>query len=299
MANAVKRILDETKILAAKNTIIMCYPNLPAQADRVNLNHFFPQYPKGEKTAQDSGLRNLGDNIAPELVEFMLNKKGLSLQSSTQGKRHLYTIGSIVFMGHQDATVWGSGILTAPSAFRRLLHSKYLRKLDIRCVRGPLTKQNLEKIGHKCPQVYGDPGCLLPLLYKPEVEKTLDYVVIPHVSMEKDVRQMIPGENIVSMATQDYKAVADKICSAKKVIASSLHGIIFAEAYGIPTVFYQDRGDKYNFKYVDWYEGSGRKQWITATELMQAIQAEPMAAPDLSAMQQRLIESFPYDLWGK
>lgn len=297
MANPIKRISSEMQILLSGNRIRLCYRNLPAQADRVNLNYFHPEYPKGVRVAEDSGQRNLGDGMSPVIVEYMLSQKGLSLETPVEKMRHLYAVGSVLFMGHQDATVWGSGLLMEPSALRGILHGKHLRKLDVRAVRGPYTRQVLEKIGHSCPEVYGDPGCLLPLMYQPQVEKTLDYLIIPHVSMEKEVRKYIPEENIVSMATEDYRQVADKICSAKKVIASSLHGIIFAEAYGVPAIFYQDRPDKYNFKYADWYEGSGRKTWQTATELQQALEMDPEPAPDLRQMQQALVEAFPYDLW--
>ncbi len=297
MANPINRALDEAKILIKGDKIRLCYPNLPTAAHRVNLDYYHPEYPKAAKVAQDSGLRNLGDGMSPVIVEYVLRQKGLSLETPTEKTSHLYAIGSILFMGHQNATVWGSGLLTEPSSLRGFLHGSSLRKLDIRCVRGPHTRQVMEKIGHRCPPIYGDPGCLLPLLYQPETPKTLDYLVIPHVSMEKEIRKVIPEENIASMATEDYRHVAEKICSAKKVIASSLHGIIFSEAYGVPAVFYQDRPDRYNFKYADWYEGSGREKWATATNLQQAIETDPGEAPDLRGMQDRLLEAFPYDLW--
>lgn len=297
MANPLKRISSEMQILLKSNKIRLCYCNLPTVENRVNLNYFHPEYPKGVKAAEDSGERNLGDGMSPVIVEHMLSQKGLSLDTEVCQTSHLFAVGSILFMGHQDATVWGSGLLLEPSKIRGFLHGKHFRKLDVRAVRGPYTRQILQKIGHRCPEVYGDPGCLLPMLYQPETEKSLDYLIIPHVSMEKEVRKYVPEENIVSMATEDYRHVAEKICSAKKVIASSLHGIIFAEAYGVPAIFYQDRPERYNYKYADWYEGSGRKSWQVATGLEQAIAMDPDPAPDLSNMQQGLIEAFPYDLW--
>lgn len=297
MPKLIGRTGDEMRILMSGNRINLCYPNIPVIENKVNLNYFHSGFQKAKKNQTDSGARNLGDDIAPVLVEYMLKSKGLSLHDQSMETKHLYTIGSILFMGHQDATVWGSGILTKPTALREWIHNSWLRRLDIRCVRGPYTRQVLQKVGHDCPAVYGDPGCLLPLMYHPHTEKKLDFVVIPHVSMEKEIRKVLPEEYIVSMATEDYKTVIDKICSAEKVIASSLHGIVFSEAYHIPTIFFQDREERFNFKYADWYEGTGRKRWDTATVLEDAIKMNPMPAPDLSLIQQALIESFPYDLW--
>lgn len=299
MPRAIDRIKDEMSVWLAGDTINLCYCDLPTEKNRVNLNFFRSGIVKAERNQYDSGAKNLGDDIAPMLVEFLLKQKGISLRDETAKTTHLYAIGSILFMGHQNATVWGSGILTEPSRLRCFMHSRWFRTLDIRCVRGPYTRNVLQKNGHTCPPLYGDPGCLLPYMYKPQVKKTLDYLIIPHVSMEAAVRKVIPAENIASMATDDYKSVAEKICAAKKVIASSLHGIIFSEAYQVPTLFYQDRKDLYNFKYADWYEGTGRKSWKFATSLIDAIEMDPMPVPDLSATQQMLLEQFPYDLWNK
>ena len=297
MTGIIDRVKNEITVALQGDKITLCYPNLPAAANRVNLNFYHAEYPKGQKRAIDSGQRNLGDGISPTIVEYALQQRGLSLNTPIDGKRHLYAMGSIIFMGHQNATIWGSGLLTAPSVMRGILHHKMLRKLDIRSVRGPYTRKALQSIGHACPEVYGDPGVLLPLLYSPPKEKNLDYLIIPHVSMEKYVRERYPDECIASMATDDYKKVADKICSAKKVIASSLHGIIFAETYQVPAVFYQDRPEKYSFKYADWYEGTGRKQWLQTDSLEKAIEMDPNPAPDLTGMRDRLLDVFPYDLW--
>ena len=77
-----------------------------------------------------------------------------------------------------------------------------------------------------------------------------------------------------------------------------LHGIILAETYGVPTVFYQERPLQYNFKYADWYESTGRKEMCTTSDLQEAISMEVDYVPDLSQMQKGLIEAFPYDLWN-
>ena len=115
--------------------------------------------------------------------------------------------------------------------------------------------------------------------------------------MENTIRKIIPEDHIISMKTKDYKKVINKICSAKVVVSSSLHGIILAEAYGIPAVFVQDRPEKFNFKYQDWYESTNRTMEVY-TNLEKALTVEKKEVPDLNQMRKNLIDSFPYDLWN-
>lgn len=297
IAFIVQRIIKEIRILLLRNRILLCYPSLPARKGRINLNYYHAGLLPGIRRAKDSGERNLGDDLAPHILDYALQRNGLTSESPTSKDAHLFSVGSILLLGYQDAVVWGSGIMTVPSFARTFFHRALFRKLDIRAVRGPLTRQILLKLGHRCPEVYGDPGCLMPLIYQPDVEKTLEYLVIPHYLVERHIKNHIPADNLVSMMTDDYKTVIDKICSAKKVIASSLHGIILAEAYGVPAIFLQHRPKHFDFKYADYYQSTGRDFGPTAASLAEAIAMDPGTAPDLSEIQQALLRAFPYDLW--
>ena len=80
---------------------------------------------------------NLGDDLSPIVVSHMLSMKGLTLDDSIPGKRkHLYAVGSIIAMGYQNATIWGSGFLEGMSDEERRRHHYPRRHLDVRCVRG-------------------------------------------------------------------------------------------------------------------------------------------------------------------
>lgn len=292
--NFIKHLLKSSKyhlreiyLYSIRKKTKLCYPNSKIDKNKITLNYY------------DMNEHNLGDALSPIVVEYMLQRKGFSLEQLTTKTKNLYAIGSILFKGYQDATVWGSGLLiNPPNLPRDFLHTKFFRKLDIRCVRGPLTQEILKKRGFNCPSLYGDPGCLMPLIYFPKVEKQLDYLVIPHYVKEKEMRKLVPEQNLASMRTNDYKYVINKICSAKRVISSSLHGIILAEAYGVPAIFYNDIEAGCDFKYADWYQSTGRTKWPAATQLEEAITMDiENSPPDLSEMQKQLINSFPYDLW--
>lgn len=248
----------------------------------------------------DTAKNNLGDDLSPIIVSYFLSKKGLSLDTEIKDTKHLYAVGSVISMGYQNATIWGSGFLLDLTWIRRIFHHYPLRRLDIRAVRGPLDRDLLLKLGHNCPEVYGDPGMLLPYLYSPkDIEKKKDYIVIPHFSKEKEYRAKYGDDNIVSMITDDYRSVVDKIIESRKVISSSLHGIIIAEAYGVPTVFLHDRKGNRDFKYDDYYASTLRENYKSAENVEEAIQMSPMDLPsNLKQLQEGLIATFPYDLWN-
>lgn len=87
----------------------------------------------------------------------------------------MFAIGSIIDFGYQDATIWGSGLLNN-FAIENLKKAKFIgRKLDIRVVRGPYTKQLLERAGYQCPEKFGDPAVLMPMIYQPQTEKSIKF----------------------------------------------------------------------------------------------------------------------------
>lgn len=277
------------------DSMILSETDNPTHRNRVNLHYWDSRIEMG-----DSFPYNLGDNLSEPIVEWMLRRKGLKLDSEInfEGLRHLYAIGSVISLGYQNATIWGSGILQPLSSVRKFLHSSICRKLDIRAVRGPLTRDLMLELGHKCPEVYGDPALLMPLIYQPQNNiKRNRYLIIPHFSKEKEYRHKVGDSHIGSMITKDYTGLLDKICTSEKVISGSMHGIILAEAYGIPSIFLRDRAACKDFKYKDYYLSTNR-EFRYATSLEEAIDMEPMALPkNIAQLQEGLINSFPYDLW--
>lgn len=91
----------------------------------------------------------------------------MAIDKTVNRKKHLFTVGSGGLRSFQNATMWGTGIMY--DGLKGKWFAKYWdanhRHLDIRAVRGPLTRQVYLKLGHNCPEVYGDPGILMPLIY--------------------------------------------------------------------------------------------------------------------------------------
>ena len=111
---------------------------------------------------------NLGDSLAPVIYQWMLERnKTVKLDGRTAGGGilHLMTVGSIVNMGEFDAVVWGSGVLSF-GVLKEVYEKSAFRRLDIRAVRGPITRAILENAGYHVPELYGDPGVLMPLIHQ-------------------------------------------------------------------------------------------------------------------------------------
>ncbi len=145
-------------------------------------------------------------------------------------------IGSILTSFNlSHITIWGAGIINDNNVDR-------IRGVPDRicAVRGPRTRKELLKKGIACPEVYGDPALLLPRFYQPTVNRHYSMGIIPHWGDfdKDDVRRLKADPRVKFIKVQGYNYwtdFIDEICSCDFVISSSLHGLIIAEAYGIPS----------------------------------------------------------------
>ena len=234
-------------------------------------------------------VENVGDYLSVVVCNYMLEKKGLSFDTPVEKTKHLYAIGSIIQGGAQNATIWGSGLKCGVDDIGFIF--KHTRKLDVRLVRGPRTREALIQSGFVCPEKYGDPAMLMPLIYQPIVKKDKDYLVILHHESK------LKYDNSITPLSDNYKSFIDEIVSSKFVISSSLHGIILAEAYGVPAVLLNDDAVKNKFKYEDYYFSTGRYQLPYVNSVEDALNIKRPQLPDLTLMQKNIVSTFPYDLW--
>jgi len=192
---------------------------------------------------------NLGDRLTPVIVEYFLGKKIELASASDCGK--LLGVGSILNELREGDIVWGSGLI---------------REVKLRCpnsvkflaVRGPLTRSMIEG---DVPEVYGDPAILMPLIYNPEIKKTHKVGIVPHY-IDKilwENRRLPEGVKFIDVEG-NWRKVIDEIVSCEMIRTSSLHGIIIAEAYGVPVVWekYSDDIVGGEFKFQDYFLGTGR-----------------------------------------
>lgn len=240
-------------------------------------------------------LVNFGDYLSLMLVERIVGDKVTVYQ---KGKSHhpikFLAIGSILSFASNDDVVWGSGVNG-----KVLDLSKYrFTQLDVRAVRGPLTRQFLtENFQIQVPEIYGDPALLFPYFF-PEFRRkkfpTYDYIIIPHYSEEKLFPKQVFGDRVV-YPTEPWNIVIRKILDSQFVISSSLHGIILAEAYGIPARLLKVTNNEPLFKYEDYYLGTKRSNFQCANSIEEALNMG--GEPPFKCNLECLYQAFPFEFW--
>lgn len=236
---------------------------------------------------------NLGDKLTPVVFEYLKKQYHLS-DVNVKKPIHLNMIGSIIAFKNYDAIIWGSGLLN-DSIIKRNYKHKRIPRYDIRAVRGPLTRNCLISYGYNCPDVFGDPAILLPLFYNPSsIEKKYKISIIKHY---KDKSAIPNGFHEINIVTDDYKFVVDEINASELVVSSSLHGLILAETYGIPTIWYKLE-NKDIFKFMDWYLSIGVDNPATTSDLSNlSLNKNINLKSRINSLVEPLIKTFPFELW--
>jgi pyruvyltransferase len=157
-------------------------------------------------------------------------------------------------MTNDSSIVWGSGAIAA--------HQVIKKPHEILAVRGPDSRDLCLKNGIKCPPIYGDPVLLLSKLYSPAIAKEHDVGIIPHYAdlhTQWVADQRAAGSFIIDITKEPLKVV-DEILKCRKILSSSLHGLIVADSYSIPSVWIQlsDYVVGKGFKFKDYFKSVNR-----------------------------------------
>lgn len=232
-------------------------------------------------------INNFGDLLGPEIV------KRLALQRMTEeqwkaGRGRVLAVGSIMSLARDGDVVWGIGVNG-----KSLDKSYNLSKVSFHAVRGPLTREFVIGRGASCPEVFGDPGLLVPHLW---TEHELDgpehaVTIVPNLN---DLSLYDLSDPRILLPTSPLRDCLARIRNSRLVVGSSLHGIIVAEAFGIPARLITS-GVEPEFKYNDYYLGSGRDGFHPARSVEEAIEmgGEPLVRWDSKP----LLDAFPMKLW--
>lgn len=208
--------------------------------------------------------RNWGDALSPVLVELLSGKPAVHLEG-LHHDRYL-AIGSILGGANERAEVWGSGCI-------RENEPLVGRPRAVHAVRGPLSRESLRKQGVECPEVYGDPALLLPRFFNPLVEKRYAVGIIPHYIdkghpwLERHRRDPQVVILDIESGTQEFVRA---VKSCEVILSSSLHGLICADAYGVPNAWvrFSDEVIGGDFKFRDYRLtiGAGEPTPVRITE---------------------------------
>ncbi len=208
-----------------------------------------------EPLLQGKPKENYGDLLGKYLVEKISGKPVRWVHPKKWHIKDYFqpiyaTAGSILAHVNKKCIVWGSGII---------LKDQEVKPAKFLAVRGPQTRKRLLEQGYEVPDVYGDPGLLLPLYYNPPTEKKYKLGLIAHYNDYKIIQPLYKNDTeilLIDLMTNDIEATTDLFLQCEKIVSSSLHGLIIAHAYGIPALWVQfsDKLFGDGIKFQDYFE---------------------------------------------
>lgn len=196
-------------------------------------------------------VTNIGDVLNVSLIEHY-SKKQVVKPPALQHFRHYLAVGSIIQSMNHNSIVLGSGLIDPKLLENIKAHG------DIRAVRGKLTKQHIEqKFGITLDVPLGDAALLYPRIYNPDTIITHEFgLVLHYVDEDHPIKEVVEkmGGRIISVR-QYPNSFIDEIKSCKKILSSSMHGLILADAYKIPNkrLILSDKIVGGDFKFSDYY----------------------------------------------
>ncbi|HUJ46749.1 MAG TPA: polysaccharide pyruvyl transferase family protein [Rhizomicrobium sp.] len=238
---------------------------------------------------------NLGDALGPVIVAAMAGLPVRHVGFKSRDTR-LCSIGTIVHkMRDGTVHVWGTGVdarrnamTPGPAEFEVPPETAFV----VHAVRGPHSRDTFRRAGVEAPAIYGDPAWFLPRLMPATVEKTHELGVVLHVSelierhpnsgpLPEFRRYAVPADQsgaVRIIATYHdptlaaLKSKLNEILACKRIVSTSFHGMMLADAYGIPCAKFSlmrgggrlidafDEREQLDHRFADFYAGSGRRK---------------------------------------
>ena len=220
---------------------------------------------------------NAGDAFGPLAAAHVARMRQMQLSIVATGAGGLAAeekaatiavVGSVIeSMQMQGFLIWGPGLI-GPHCTDRLIRGD-----KVLAVRGPRTRDRLLLQHGINPLVLGDPALLAPRIFPvhsllaaarapaaPVPSREVCFVI--HWVDQSSMMQLCPlcmqhlVKNYVNLAAGVARGIAhflQSLVTCKRVVSSSLHGVIFSHAFAIPAAAIQigDRITGGSFKFVD------------------------------------------------
>ena len=218
----------------------------------------------------DSPYVNFGDALSPVMVALCSGRPIARVPFGSTAPRmaavgtigHGFTGGSVWF--------WGTGTSLyrnpfAPADQKEIYRSPANTEIQVCATRGPISANVLSDGGQRPHTgVYGDPVWLLTRFHSKPVAQEWDLGVILHLSDLTDrsfdvhfnplheryvIDPAFAGRvKLINTVTPvGVRAVMDKvdeIRSCRRIVSTSLHGLVIPEIYGIPCLYFGVRGQQ-------------------------------------------------------
>lgn len=207
---------------------------------------------------------NLGDALSAVVVAA-ISRLPIIRAAFNSDQERIAAVGTIGHALHSGKVhLWGTGFDMARDRAGALTGYTIPEDTDIQvhAVRGRETAQALRDRGLEAPEIYGDPVWFLPKIFPDPGIKTHDLGVIVHIS-ELDTatadsmvratikRYLIPPDfasrvriinTYTSAGLDGLRSKVNEILSCRRIVSTSLHGLVIAEAYGIACAWFGTHG---------------------------------------------------------
>lgn len=200
--------------------------------------------------------KNFGDLLSPWLVRRIT---GRDVRYVDHFQVNYSVIGSILGHATSNSIVWGTGSFGVERlrGSNHRVFKQFSAEADYCAVRGPLTRNLLATKGVDCPRIYGDPALLVSRFYTPPFIPDADKAELGLVLRwsEKGLLRgdLDPGIKLIYLDTDGMEVTLNEICSCKRILTTSLHGLIVSDAYGIPNAWLSSETPTgLEFKYWDY-----------------------------------------------
>ena len=205
---------------------------------------------------------NWGDSFNQFFIELVTGEKPetIDVRKKVNDRQTSYlVIGSTLQYADSNTVVWGAGFIKPGDICRE-------KPQSVLAVRGPLTRQKLIDQEIDCPEIYGDPVLLAPKFYKPKTKKKYRLGIIPHIvdqdnSWFSQIDEQSDKVKIIDVYQTGFKFI-DEVFECDLIASSSLHGLIIADAYSIPSSWleFSDKVIGNGFKFQDYFASVSRKK---------------------------------------
>lgn len=241
-------------------------------------------------------IPNFGDRINPAIVEAVSGEP--TILDTRRDAPHLCAVGSLIAATTPQSFIWGTGVIHPDYGLGSALPER------IFALRGKLSHSALRMAGVPVPDVtLGDPAVLAPALMDIRRSRTPKYRIglVPHYVDRRQpaVQRLLSLPDVVDLNVhQEPEDVLRLMAECETVVSSSLHGLIFAEALGIPNLWVtsstQIAGG--SFKFDDWFSTTAAPQTSAhplGEEDSVAELSERAMLHDCTIDHQQLIAAFP------
>lgn len=299
-----KRLLNKVlrKVIKGHSLLVSAWYEGDKRFNELLSNIFKSKFPSKEtiKLGGSTWSKNYGDALNVPLLNGLYGSNYFeSFFTSSKKNEELFMIGSIIHRSKKDTIIWGSGCINSDFKIKNKPKKVY-------AVRGPLTRNVLIENGIECPEIYGDPALLLPLLYNPKVIKKYKFGILPHYVdvNHKTVRKFKERDDVlfinIQVGYQNWENLIDQINQCEFILTSSLHGVILSDVYNVPNLWVKFSEGVFGngFKFQDYF-GSVSKSVPSPFDLNHMV-TDDILFKELSKWQpikfdnKPLLDSFPY-----